>query len=499
MHNFLADIESLASRQPDRCAIVLGAEEISFGTLWESIQIVSNNAMRLGYRPGDSFIFASKPTPRTIAMALGLTRAGLRLAFIDPFTATMSFPVRVALIGPKLVLAESSLFAIGSTKTGWLRKLLKIVIADYGSIPSADFFHTGPRLPFLPKGSRNAMAEFYRPVAEFSKPSRVANSDSIIVFTSGTTADPKGVVHSLETISANFSQTAKIFDFKPGDRVLCEAMTVGLVAVSAGATWIIPDGKRNPTFNKYFAVPTDAIKLMNGMESEAAKKNQIEYFGMGGAPIPPSLVNRVLEVVGDQTKIVCIYGMTEILPVAYCDGREKLVPRAGDFLGKPLAGVDLRLAADQELEVRGSGLMKNYLGRKPAAWHPTGDLAKIDEHGNILMLSRKKNMLIRGDMNVYPSLYEPGLTTIPGVADAVIVGVPDEFGDDRIALFILPKADEPNHEELRKRVHSRLPEFIDQQALPDILIMLESMPVSGRGQKRDMTKLVEMAAERLAS
>ena len=497
MPTFLDKLEVLAKTQPDQQAIVCSGKSISFQQLWENIELVASNAYRMGYQPGDTFIFASKPTPESIPLAVGLVRAGLSVAFVDPFTALASFQVRVGLLNPKLVIAESTLYAIGSAKTPLLRKLLKITVADYGSIAGADFYYTGSKLPFLPSSARRASREFLRKVSKFAPNRRAENSDSIIVFTSGTTAEPKGVVHSLESVSANFDQTAKIFDFKPGDRFLCHPITVGLVALSEGATWLIPAGKSDSNFNKYFAVPTDALKLMEELERKGANKNEIEYFGMGGAPIPPRLVRRVLEVVGDKTNIPCIYGMTEILPVAFCDGREKLNQLKGDLLGKPLQGVEIRLADDFELEVRGSGLMKGYLGSVLEGWHPTGDLANLDEHGNILMIGRKKNMMIRGDTNIYPSLYEPGITTINGVADAVIVGVPDEFGDDQIVLFVLP---EPglNLDELRTLVWDELPTHVDKAALPDYLFFLQSMPVTGRSQKRDMDKLIELAVKEIA-
>ena len=498
MRTFLNELEQLSETQPNVSAIELSGKSLTFHHLWKSVVLVSTNAYRLGYRPGDTFIFASKPTPKTIPLALGLVRAGLRVAFFDPFTATKSFHVRVGLLEPKLVLAESTLFLIGSSKMSLARRLLKINVVDFGSVTGADFYFTGPRLPFLPSRSRSGVREFYRRTNHLVPSERAENLDSIIVFTSGTTADPKGVVHSLESISANFKQTASIFDFKSGDRVLCEPMTVGLVALSAGATWIIPNRKLTLSFNKYFGVPTDALNLLAALECRSAPKNQIEYFGMGGAPISPSLVQRVLDVVGEETRIPCIYGMTEILPVAYCDGREKLISHKGDFLGRPLKGVAVRVAKDFELEVSGAGLMKNYLGHKGQDWHPTGDLASIDKRGNLLMLGRKKNMLIRGNMNIYPSLYEPGITTIFGVADAVIVGVPDQFGDDRVVLFVIPEVGQTASEELRNRIWLELPTHVDRAALPEKLIFLPAMPISGRGKKRDMAKLLEIASRELS-
>jgi acyl-CoA synthetase (AMP-forming)/AMP-acid ligase II len=241
-------------------------------------------------------------------------------------------------------------------------------------------------------------------------------------------------------------------------------------------------------------VPTDALRLL--AQFEKGKVPPLEHFGMGGAPIPPSLVQRVIDVLGDQVVIPCIYGMTEILPVAFCEGRQKFLQTEGDLLGRPLSGVKYRFTDD--FEVQGAGLMKNYLGREAAPWHPTGDLARSDDQGNLIMLARKKNMLIRGNMNIYPSLYEPGLTTLPGVADAVIVGVPDEYSDDQIVLFILPSTLGKDYKGLKALVLNELPSHVDRDALPDAVIVLDKLPVTGRGQKRDMAKLKELASDYLA-
>lgn len=493
MATFLDSLKVLAQTQPDSPAISLGKSTLTFGELWRNIELVAGNASRLNFEPGTRFVFACKPTPKSISLALGLTHAGLTLCFLDPFTALNSFDVRVKLVDPSLVLAESSLFTIGSKKLKWLRKLLKISVADFGSIAGAKFFYSGARLPLMPQKAKPAIEELLLEAWQSTPNSREPETDSIIVFTSGTTADPKGVVHSLESISANFAETAKIFDFTHNDRVLCEPMTVGLVAISVGAQWLIPAKGKVDDFNKFFGVPTDALKLLDEIEAKSGRPHEISVFGMGGAPIPPSLVNRVIQVLGENTTIPCIYGMTELLPVAACEGKEKLTRTDGDLLGRPLPGVEFSFAPDSELLIKGSGLMKRYLGRQAEAWHATGDLAKVDATGQLVMLARKKNMLIRGDMNVYPSLYEPGITMLPGVADAVIVGVPDKYHDDRIVLFVVPDKDSTDVEALKRSVQKSLPALIDRDAMPDLTVVIKSLPVSGRGQKRDMAALSSLA------
>jgi acyl-CoA synthetase (AMP-forming)/AMP-acid ligase II len=139
--------------------------------------------------------------------------------------------------------------------------------------------------------------------------------------------------------------------------------------------------------------------------------------------------------------------------------------------------------------------MERYFGRQPEEWHSTGDLGRVVD-GELVLLGRKKNMLIRGNKNIYPSLYEPGISTIDGVREAAIVGVPDEFGDDRVILFVSREQDRPA-ETVRRRVQAVLPEHFDGDAIPDHVWVLDNLPVSGRARKRDMDKLRSIAAERL--
>ncbi len=499
MPNFLAKLENACAANGSSTAITLGEDSITFAELWSNIEIVAANARRLGFKQGDTFLFLAQPGPRTMPVALGLLKAGMRLAFIDPFTAVESFHRRVDLVQPKLVIADSKLYLLGNPKSQWLRKLIRLNVVDYASIGEAKHFVSGARLPMHPSGS-GRIEEFLEPVAQAgdddaNSTTLDTNADAVVVFTSGTTGDPKGVVHSISSLSASFDATAEAFGFKPGETLFCEPMTVGLVAMCRGVTWMIPGKKLPQSFDKFFGVPTDVIKLLGALENQPETARNLKLIGMGGAPVLPSLINRIHSVVGSNVTTLCVYGMTEILPAAIATGEEKLVNTEADILGKPVPGVEFSFADDKEILIRGAGLMKGYLGKPPNEWHATGDLGYLDAQGRLMLLGRKKNMLIRADMNIYPSLYEPGLCTIEGVADAVIVGAPDEIGDDRVVLYVVASEKNGDAAALIERVKRELPKHMDQQSYPDRIEVLREMPVSGRGQKRDMRKLEAMALE----
>ncbi len=154
--------------------------------------------------------------------------------------------------------------------------------------------------------------------------------------------------------------------------------------------------------------------------------------------------------------------------------------------------------ADGELVLSGPGLARGYLADLPR--HPltelrTGDLARIDG-GELTLLGRRKDMFIRGTQNVYPGLYEPIIASLPGVADAAMVGLPDEIGDDRIVVALVP---ERGHDgvDLVARVTRALPGLIDAGVLPDAVVAVDDLPRSGRGRKLDRAALADLLKDRV--
>ena len=216
---------------------------------------------------------------------------------------------------------------------------------------------------------------------------------------------------------------------------------------------------------------------------------------LGAAPVLPPLLRRVLAA-APGAEVLSVYGMTEAAPIAVVTAQEKLAHAAagvpGDLLGRPLDGVRARIAADGELMVAGPQVA-GYLGEPPPIEVGTGDLATLDERGRLVMLGRKKDMIIRGGVNIYPGLYEPLVAARPGVAEAVMVGVPDQAtGDERVVLAVVPDTGAPaDLADLARRLHRDLPSVIDSYALPDRIVLLPAMPSAGRTRKPDRAALRE--------
>jgi acyl-CoA synthetase (AMP-forming)/AMP-acid ligase II len=170
----------------------------------------------------------------------------------------------------------------------------------------------------------------------------------------------------------------------------------------------------------------------------------------------------------------------------------------GDYVGWPVDGVEARVDTDGELIVRGPGLFSRYLGEQPVAEHRTGDLARIDESG-ITLLGRSKDMIIRGEYNIYPGLYEGAFERLPGVRRCAMIGITDDAAsDERVVVIVEPDVGvDPRklESEVREGLRRGLID-IDRFAHPDHILALE-LPEAGRSSKVDKAELRRLVQERI--
>ncbi|WP_245717648.1 class I adenylate-forming enzyme family protein [Nocardia jejuensis] len=333
-----------------------------------------------------------------------------------------------------------------------------------------------------------------------------AAAEALIVFTSGTTAAPKAVVHTRGSLGAGLAAMAGRSTLGPGAHLHTEQLMMGLPALMAGARWSMP---RYPRFGTHidplrfartldsathaFFTPADLAVVLTAIESGRLPAPALREISLGGAPVTTALLRRARAAI-PGCEFLAIYGMTEILPVAITSGTAKLeFEGSGDPLGAPVRGVVARIAQDGELVLSGPNLCHRYLGEPPLREIPTGDLARMDGD-TIILMGRKKDMMIRGKTNIYPGLYEPAIATVEGVRQAIMIGVPDEIGDERIILAVVPAPDTP---ELLSRLRRELPTLMDTSALPDDIVLVPEIPVSGRTSKPDRAALRAQLTDRL--
>ena len=585
--DLIAAVYDAAAKYPDHPAITAPGKRggrpgktISYRDLAAGIESTAAGLRRDGFGPGERLLFSVRPGPAAFTLALAAVRAGGAIVFIDPGVGPELFRNRTALASPRWAASESLLYALSAR--GPLRPLARrrgLLLPDYGAM-KVRHYHSGPWLPGVPLKSTNIRSlSRGAAVRRRAAPGGARHDDgdqhggskhdggasaappglpglpaleaapgqeAVIIFTSGTTGNPKGVVHSRGTLAAGFGQLSTRCTFAAGDRIHSEQLMMGLPALIAGAHWTMPayglsaaidplrfaaelgSAPGHKAATHVFLVPSQLAPILDAVEAgRLAWPDTLRTVMLGAAPVLAPFLQRAAGLL-PGVRFHCIYGMTEVLPIAIAGGHEKLEFASGrtagfrtpdgagegDYLGTPLPGVHVRVADDHELIVSGPNMCLGYLGEGTMDEHATGDLVRLDpgraydgSNGpgpagpaadgtpRLVLLGRKKDMIIRGKTNIYPGLYEPVIAGIEGVGQAVMVGVPDGIGDEAVWLAVEPQRGR-NQEALLRTLRSELPKLIDESALPDQIEIMPKLPVSGRHRKPDRMALRALFAER---
>jgi long-chain acyl-CoA synthetase len=302
---------------------------------------------------------------------------------------------------------------------------------------------------------------------------------AVILYTSGTTGRPKGVVLShcnlISNAIAGAGDDPELTRGKTSLAVLPLAhafgITVSNVAYLSGTvTVMVPRFDLEQVFQliekhhiaAFAGVPAMFVGMLNYPDAEKYDTSSLEYVVSGSAPLPVS----VLE--GFEKRFNCPiregYGLSEAT-TAVSGHRVDMVRKPGS-VGKPLDGVEVRVVDDNdndlpvgeigELLVRGPNLMQEYYNMPEetekalrGGWLHTGDMAKLDEEGYIYIVERKKDLIIRGGFNIYPRDVEEVLMRHPAVLECAVIGVPSErMGEEVLAYVVLQGGKQATAEEL---------------------------------------------------
>lgn len=404
--------------------------------------------------------WGTSSSPHLVAAYLGCLRAGIVLVPIDP-RSTDDFV--------QLVATQTDAAAL---------------IVDSGQGPYVQLPHI--RLSELPDGAEASVAA---PLADWPKAADLAE----VVFTSGTTGDPKGVMLTHANILANLDAIYDILPRRPYRLVsllpvshmleqtpglftmLAYGAEVTYVPSRLPATIMQAMERRQPDI--LLVVPLLLELLMAGIEREVRAQGKsrlwqalnlvarglpiagrrllfrsvlakfggaLEMVFCGGARLDPE-VARSWERLG--VKVIEGYGATECAPLVTGNAPDRRVPGS---VGRVVNNVELRLSEEGELQVRGPNVTSGYWRKEAATaaaftadgWYRTGDLAEVDGKGNVRLHGRLRDMIVLSSgLNVYPEDLESVLRLEPEVADCVALVVPHAERRERIQAIVLPSKD----------------------------------------------------------
>jgi acyl-CoA synthetase (AMP-forming)/AMP-acid ligase II len=348
------------------------------------------------------------------------------------------------------------------------------------------------------------------------------NTVVYLAFTSGTTGQPKGVLHSDNTLLAPARALAEDWSLDASSCVyslspLSHNLGFGamILALTLGAEFVVHDLPRGASLATRlretgatfaFGVPTHAIDLLAELRGAGGDLPALRGFRISGAAVPPVVAQGLLDVgVVPQSG----YGMTEAGSHHYTrpdDDPELIVGSSG----RACAGYEVRIVAPDEpdrvlppggvgqIAGRGASLMLGYFDDQMATessfsadgWFLTGDLGWMDENGYLRITGRKKDVIIRGGHNIFPAKIENYALRHPGVAKAAVVPVPDERLGEKVCLVVQAAGDAvPSTDELLAHLDRA---GLSKYDMPEYFAQVDDLPLmpSGKILKRRLVEWI---------
>jgi acyl-CoA synthetase (AMP-forming)/AMP-acid ligase II len=454
-----------AARFGDAEAVVDGDVRLSFAELAAAADHAGRAFLAAGIRLGDRVAIWSPNIHEWIVALLGLQSAG-----------GVVVPINTRYKGTEAayILAKSRA-RILVTVNGFLGNDYVAMLDDH-DLPDLEHtvvlrgdapLGTTSWSTFLARGDLVSQADLDVRAATIG-----ADDTSDILFTSGTTGHPKGVVATHGQTLRGFADWAAIVGLRQDDRYLVVnpffhafGYKAGIVAcLTVGATLVpqavfdIPLAMANVAEHAITALPgPPAIyqTFLNHPDLDREAMQSLRLAVTGAAPVPVELIERMETELGFET-VVTAYGLTECCGIVTVCRPDDPPERISGSSGRAIPGVEVRIVDDAsaevsrgepgEIVVRGYNVMKDYFEAPDQTadvidadgWLHTGDIGTMDADGYVAITDRKKDMFISGGFNAYPAEIERLLLTHPEVAQVAVIGVPDERMGEVGMAFVVP-------------------------------------------------------------
>ena len=466
MLNLAVMLEDSARRVPDRDALVLGDTRLTYAQVDAMANQVANLLVSRGVEPGDKVALTCPNLPYFPVVYYGILKAG-----------AVVVPLNVLFKGREVAyhLDDSDARAYVCFEGTAELPMAECGQQGFDATPGCEHFFVIPADPAgsVPAGADNLLAAIKDQPTTFETRVTEATDTAVILYTSGTTGQPKGAELTHANVVFNALTCHRIWELSPAQHDVhlvalplfhSFGQTVQLNAgFGLGATLVLLPRfdaaqalalmqKENVTF--FAGVPTMYWGLLNclGDDVDVDKiARTLRRAVAGGASLPVEILKQVKERF--RVQILEGYGLSETSPVATFNHLDA-EPKPGS-IGTPIWGIEVKLVDKEwnevteigeigEIAIRGHNIMKGYYKRPEATaqvmrdgWFRSGDLARKDKDGYYYIVDRAKDMIIRGGFNVYPREVEEVLLTHEEVSLAAVVGVPHESHGEEVKAYVI--------------------------------------------------------------
>lgn len=463
-------IERQAAHRPGHTALVLEDQRLDYAALCAGMHRVARSLQRDGLKPGDVVAICAGTSVEYVLAYLGALRAGVAVAPLAPSATAEHLSAMLDNCGAHLVLRDREVAAQWPLRAGAALRCVALDDTPEAGEPWSQWLAAGDAAP--------------APIAP--APDWPFN----VIYSSGTTGVPKGIVQSWAMRWAHVRR-AVINGYGPDAVSLCATplysnttLVAALPTLALGGTLVL---MRKFDAARYLAlaeqhgathtmlVPVQYQRLMACPAFDGTHLGRLQHKFCTSAPFSAALKAEVLR--RWPGRLIEYYGLTE--GGVRCELHCHDFPHKLHTVGRPGEGADIRFIDEQGRELpageqgeivgRSAGMMSGYYrleGKtREAEWFDaggqrfirSGDVGRLDADGFIVLGDRKKDMIITGGFNVYPSDIEGVLCQHPAVAECAVVGVPSEqWGETPVAYVVARPGMQPAAEELREWLNTRV-------------------------------------------
>ncbi|XP_054755170.2 medium-chain acyl-CoA ligase ACSF2, mitochondrial-like isoform X1 [Lytechinus pictus] len=533
-------MDDMAEQKPDHSAFVFVEEGVrwTFSQFREEVDRLSAGFLAIGLKKGDRIgIWASNTSEWVLtqfaAARIGAILVTINLAYrpnelyytllkagVKAIVSAQNFKTQDYYEMLSTVCPELATSSPGRLRSQKLPMLESVIMLGKGDFPGAYMFDD---VIDMGTSEHKVMVEDCAKTVQFDDP-------IAILFTSGTTGNPKGATMTHHRLVNNGYHIGCRVGFQENDHVMCLPIplyhifaSVGgpLVGITHGATNVYPTAGYEPVATLkaiqderctvLYGTPTMFIDMMNQPVFKELDVSSLYSSIIGGAPVSPELLRQMTKGMGFKY-IAVGYGMTESGPMIGVTNEDDPEEKKLNTVGKLCQHMEAKVIDPEtsqvvpvgvpgELCVRGYCNMIGYWENEEATkatidatnWLHSGDLATLDEDGYIRIVGRIKELIIAGGRNIYPVEIEKFIHTHPKVEDVHVIGIPDDRLGEKVVACIRGKAKE---ELTQEDIIDYCKGEISHYKIPSHVVFMDVFPmtVSGKVQK---FKLQEIVIEQL--
>ena len=490
-------LDEIAANRPDTEALVEVRQDGTTGRRWSYARLLADVerlalALTTRFATGERVVVWSPNSPEWVLMEYACAKAGLVLATANPalqakeleYVLTQSRAVGLFLVE---AFRGNPMAAIGADIAERLPALREVT-----DLESPALYGHGDRAAALPEVS--------------------PDDPAMIQYTSGTTGFPKGAVLSHVGLvnNARFyasrceasAETTWVNIMPMFHTSGCGMVTLGclqagcrIVLVSLFDPGVVLEQIEQTRADIILGVPTMVMALLDAQETKPRDLSSLALVSCGGSMVAPELVRRVRGTLG--CGFSTLYGQTEYCPVITQQHVTDSIDDICDTAGQPVAQTEVSIRDVStnetvttgeigEICARGPCVMLEYNDNKqataetidPQGWLHTGDLGRMDRRGYVTVTGRVKEMIIRGGENHFPAEIENCLLEHPAVAEAAVVGLPDEKWGEVIASFIRSTGGALD----KTALHAHCRAHMSPQKTPTVWVQVDEFPLTGSGK-----------------